>query len=220
MKCTKCSTVITPVVAIDIDGTMGLYHEHFLGFAEQYLGFEVLWDYKGGQPFRQWFKKQFTTTDDVWHDVKLAYRQGGMKRSMPVYPGAYELCKNIRTLGGAELWVTTTRPYIRHDNIDPDTREWLRRNNILYDYLLYDGQKYQKLGDLVGSRVVAVLDDLAEELEEASSVFGSDVAILRMNSFNEYSRPYHQQVRSLHQAEVLILDKLRIWKEQHEDGRI
>jgi hypothetical protein len=44
---------------------------------------------------------------------------------------------------GAEVWLTTTRPHDRFDRVDPDTREWCRRNGINFDGLLYDGDKME-----------------------------------------------------------------------------
>jgi hypothetical protein len=214
MKCTECNKTIKPVVAIDIDGTMGQYHKHFLEYASGYINRRVYDHYVGNQPFKEWFCTTYRVNTDAWHDIKLAYRQGGMKRTMPVYDGAAALCRSVMQ-EGAELWVTTTRPYIRHDNIDPDTREWLRRNNIRYDYLIYDGDKYQKLAALVGAeRVCAVLDDLEEELLEARTLFGERAPILRMNAFNK-AFTFNPRAASLPMAERVIRDRIRIWKERY-----
>jgi hypothetical protein len=222
MRCTNCNKAIKPVVAVDIDGTMGLYHMHFLEFAAAYLGRPIYTHYVGNQPFKEWFCMTYRCTPDDWHDIKLAYRQGGMKRTMPAYPDAATLCESIMK-AGAELWVTTTRPYIRHDNIDPDTREWLRRNGIKYDYMIYDGHKYHKLRQLVGKdRVCAVLDDLREEIVEASSMFGGDVPILRVNSFNTAFKesannmlPVVPIATNLEMAFRLISDRIKTWEKQH-----
>lgn len=218
MLCTRCQEEVRPVVAIDIDGTMGRYHEHFLKFAEDYLDKEVPWDFQSTDHFRNWFKLRFGTSDDVWHDVKLAYRQGGMKRSMPVYPYASNLTEFIREKG-AELWITTTRPYIRHDNIDPDTREWLRRNHIRYDYILYDGHKYQKLKNLVGlDRIAFVFDDLKEELIEARLAgFNPDALWLRRNAFNgAYVWPH--VTGNLSDATKFIGDRIEQWRREYDQG--
>jgi hypothetical protein len=216
MLCTNCREEVKPVVALDIDGTTGRYHEHFLRFAEHYLDSEVPWDFDSSEPFRNWFKKRFGTSDDVWHDVKLAYRQGGMKRSMQVYPYARNLAEFIREQG-AELWITTTRPYIRHDNIDPDTREWLRRNGIVYDYILYDGHKYQKLKDLVGvERIAMVIDDLQEELFEAKLAgFRSDGLWLRRNAFNG-AMVWPHVVENLSDASRFVNDRINQWRREHD----
>lgn len=216
MKCTECNRTIKPVVAVDIDGTMGMYHTHFLDFASDYLNQQVKDHYIGNQPFKEWFCSNYRVTTDVWHDIKLAYRQGGLKRTMPVYPDARELCQSVQK-AGAELWVTTTRPYIRHDNIDPDTREWLRRHHIPYDYLIYDGHKYQKLAQLVGrARVCAVLDDLLEELYEAESVFDINVPILRRTTFNRaFKQDPYRQATNLEMASRFIIDRIKVWKEHY-----
>jgi hypothetical protein len=213
---------VRPVVAIDIDGTMGKYHEHFWDFARGWLGVPVPDDaetYRGDTTFKKWFLTEYETYNvsvDTWHDIKLAYRQGGMKRTMPVYPFAAELCEQV-VAAGAELWLTTTRPYIRHDNVDPDTREWLLRNGIIYHYLIYDGRKYNKLKDLVGEdRVVAVLDDLPEEITKAGELFGKDVPIWRMNQFNvAWTEHRTFTVPDLLKASVEIKVRIRSWKREH-----
>jgi phosphoglycolate phosphatase-like HAD superfamily hydrolase len=155
--------VLRPVVAIDIDGTMGFYHEHFLKFAAQWLQrtLPVYWD--GSQPF--W--RTLGTSKQTYRQIKLCYRQGGMKRSMAPMPFASALSRAVRA-AGAELWVCTTRPYLRLDNIDPDTRFWLRNNGIQYDGVLFGENKYRDLAAMVGTdRVVAMLDDEPEQIARA-----------------------------------------------------
>jgi hypothetical protein len=214
VKCTECNRDLKPVVALDIDGTMGMYHDHFLYFASGYLNQQIKDHYVANQPFKEWFCYNYRVSEDIWHDIKLAYRQGGMKRTMPVYTDAKTLASAVRS-AGAELWVTTTRPYIRHDNIDPDTREWLRRNHINYDYLIYDGHKYDKLARLVGhERVCAVVDDLIEEVEEAEKLFGPEVPILRKTKYNR-SYQYPRQATSLLMAMRIVEDKIKQWRKDY-----
>lgn len=156
-----------PLVALDIDGTLGDYHGHFLRFAEGWLGRAMPDPAKINPGFPLW---EFMEVDrTTYRAIKLAYRQGGLKRSMPAYPHAAELTAAIRDTG-AEVWICTTRPYQRHDSIDPDTQEWLRRNEIIWDSLLYDyvGRKYSKYEELArqaGRRVAMIVDDLPEALE-------------------------------------------------------
>jgi FMN phosphatase YigB (HAD superfamily) len=170
-----------PVVALDIDGTLGDYHGHFLRFAEQWYGRAMPnpSEVTGGVPLYKWMR----TSKDTYRQCKLAYRQGGLKRSMPAYEGASELTHAIRK-DGAEVWIATTRPYLRLDNIDPDTRHWLRRNKIQFDGVLYGEHKYRDLKRILGPRVLFVVDDLPEMIDQALSL--GMRAMLRRQPYNEY----------------------------------
>lgn len=157
---------LKPVVALDLDGTLGDYHGHFLKFAEGWFG----QSFPDPQEFNPGLKLWEHMKVDVaeYRKCKLAYRQGGMKRTMPIYPYASELTKTIRARS-TEVWICTSRPYERLDNIDPDTRECLRRNGIEYDHILYGPEKYAELAAQVGRhRVAAVVDDLPEMIEAAA----------------------------------------------------
>lgn len=172
-----------PVVALDIDGTSGEHHAHFIWFAQLWLGRSLpsATQFTGGVPFH----KYLGISRSTYNQIKLAYRQGGMKRCMPVYTGIGEFSRHVRK-AGCQLWITTTRPYLRLDNIDPDTRHWLRnRAHIQHDAVLYGQHKYRDLAKAVGrERVVMVYDDLPEMLEQANSV-GLPVT-LRLQPYNAY----------------------------------
>lgn len=172
-----------PVVALDIDGTAGDHHGHFTKFAEAYVGKPMppVDQFTGGVHF----SKHLGISRRTYNEVKLAYRQGGLKRSMPVYEGIGNFTRYIRTRG-VQVWICTTRPYLRLDNIDPDTRHWLtKRAHIQYDALLYGPHKYRDLARAVGvERVVMVYDDLPAMAEQAMGL-GLPVT-LRMQPYNAY----------------------------------
>jgi hypothetical protein len=213
MKCTECNKVLKPVVAIDIDGTLGDFHGHFWDFMRSYLGVECPDPtpiYDGSISFKGWAMEHYLISDSEWADIKLAYRQGGMKRSMPIKPGASALVYELREYG-AEIWITTTRPYLRLDNIDPDTRAWLERNRIPYDGLLYDEEKYAKLFQYIGGeRVVAVLDDLMEECYNAEMYFGPDVPIMMRNPYNLATKFAHMS-SDLLEVQSVIKRRIDEW---------
>jgi hypothetical protein len=192
-----------PIIAMDIDGTMADYHGWFLKFAELYLGkpMPAAHEINPGKPLHEHMR----IGKPKYREVKLAYRQGGMKRAMPVLDGAHALASAIRApFGhrvslnrgisyvrglGCELWVCTTRPYLRLDNIDPDTREWMRRNKFKYDALLFDSvggdNKYQELWRQAGERVVAAVEDLPEQAERALRA-GVPYVLLRDQPYNRH----------------------------------
>lgn len=155
-------------MALDIDGTLGDYYTHFTNFLCDYYSVRMdVNEYKGHETFKEWFEKK-GIDEFEYRQAKLAYRQGGQKRTMPVFSWTEPLVRALRQSHGVELWIATARPYLRLDNIDPDTREWLRRNNIQYDGLLYGADKYERLVDTVGAeRIVAVVDDQPDMIESA-----------------------------------------------------
>lgn len=175
-----------PVVALDIDGTLSDYHGWFTRFAELWTG-RAMPDptlNTDGVPLYKWLGMSKAN----YRQCKLAYRQGGMKRSMPCYPGSSELTREIRK-AGCEVWICTTRPYLRLDNIDPDTRHWLRRNRIQYDGVIFGDHKYRELVRLVGAeQVLLVVDDLPPMCEQALSL--GLPTVLRSQPYNvNYENP-------------------------------
>ena len=172
-----------PVVALDIDGTLGAYHTHFTKFAEAWVGKEMppADQMTGGVPFH----KHLGISRATYRRVKLAYRQGGMKRSMPVYPHAGELTRMVRK-AGCQVWICTTRPYLSLDNIEPDTRHWLKdRAHIQFDNVLFGEHKYRDLKRAVGlERVVMVVDDLPAMADQAIDL--GMRAYLRTTVYNDW----------------------------------
>lgn len=209
MKCTDCQRSLRPVVAVDIDGTLGMYHEQFHQFAENYWQRPMDPTYPGSGKFGDWLGM----TPVEYRECKLAYRQGGGKRTMPVYAGARLFMKTLKGLG-AEIWLTTTRPYLRLDSTDPDTRFWLETHGIHYDYLLYDSDKYQKLAEYVDNdRVVMILDDLEEQVNAATELFGDRAWMISRQSNHTSSC---QKVASLVAAANLATEQITEWNKNHE----
>jgi hypothetical protein len=212
VQCTECSAKIKPVVALDIDGTLGDYHGHFLQFAEGYLGHSLRKDWCG-RPAN--WEEYLGLDRRTYRDIKLAYRQGGMKRTMPVYEGAHLLSTTLKQKG-AEVWITTTRPYNRLDSVDPDTQEWLHRHGINYDHLLYDEDKYLNLAGIIDpTRVVMVLDDLPEQCAVAQEMFGHGTVVIRANTHNYYDLHKWQRVQDLNQARLEAIIRIKEWYANH-----
>lgn len=208
-----------PVVAVDIDGTIADYHSWFLMFARLYFGRDLPQAHENNPGLPLY--KFMGVTKAQYRECKLAYRQGGMKRSMPVLPGASELVRRIRGTG-AEVWICTTRPYLRLDNIDPDTREWLRRNDIKYDALLFDGtggdSKYRELARQAGGRVVCALEDLPEQAERAAKV-GIQYVFLRDQPYNRHYKINEQwRWARAEQAWDLVSLAIADWKRRRGYG--
>ncbi len=207
MKCTDCNTLIYPVVGLDIDGTLGQYHQHFVVFLNNYFGrpfVQMEWNGEGE------FSDHLGLTKHEYREAKLAYRQGGYKRWMPVYPGAAELVAALHRLD-VEVWLCTTRPWLRLDNIDPDTREWCRRTGIEFDGMLFGEDKYAQLLARVGpQRIVAVVDDEVGQLQQAYRL--PLPTILRKHDFN-FDLRWSPYVRTLTALEAMLAGLVTSWKE-------
>lgn len=210
MLCTKCFAPVKPVAAVDIDGTLAQYHRHFLEFASAYYDQPMDLHYDGSVPLNVWMER----TLEEYRSCKLAYRLGGMKRVMPAYGKPSVHLEMLRRLG-VELWITTTRPYLKLDNTDPDTREWLRRHGILYDGLIYDEDKYAVLADIVGtSRVIGVVDDLAENYDRAADLGLHPILMSRTHNRGD-RRPV--EVSSVQRAVGMLYVRARRWEEANAD---
>lgn len=163
-----------PVIALDIDGTLLAYHEHFLRFAAGYFGHDPedpgYLDYDARLPLH----KHLRVSKVSYRKCKLAYRRGQLKRSLPKlpepYPQADELTRTLRRWG-CDVWLCTTRPYLSHDEVDDATRHNLRRNGVVYQGIIWGEHKYRELVRTVGKhRIVGVLDDLPEMCRQASDL--------------------------------------------------
>jgi FMN phosphatase YigB (HAD superfamily) len=195
-----------PVVAIDIDGTLGDFHGHFLRFAQEWYGRAMPdpTEINPGLPLHKFMR----TSKATYRQCKLAYRQGGLERSMPAYPGASELTVQLRR-GGCEVWICTTRPYLKHDTQSPNTVHWLRRNGIQWDHMLSGPHKYRDLVKQVGKeRVVAVLDDLPEMIEQANSL--GLWTMIRDQPYNRHFQ-WHYRAHDLFEAQRTIVNQELDW---------
>ena len=171
MKCTDCHTSLAPVAIFDIDGTLAQYHFALAKFCIDYWDLRpalatydlvVGWDGEGK------FREALGLSQDDYREAKLAFRQGGMKRTMhPYYDGGFESIGELRNLG-VEIWYVTARPWQRLDNVDPDTRFWLNRHHLPVDGLLFDeSDKYGRLirDHIDPGRIIGIVDDLPEQYD-------------------------------------------------------
>lgn len=185
-----------PIFGVDIDGTLGLYHEHFTRFASAYVGRSLpsAESYRGGS-----FATHLGLSKSTYRKIKLAYRRGGLKRSMPVFDGASDLTASLRKRG-AIVVLCTTRPYLSLENIDEDTRHWAQRNRVQHDYIIWGENKYRDLSRF-GSRVVGVLEDEPALVKQAVDC-GLRTA-MRLRQYNEHveiegaTPAYFGQVRDI-----------------------
>jgi hypothetical protein len=211
-RCSHCSAEILPIVCIDVDGTISEYHHSLAEFCSRYWNIDVPWESWDGDGD---FEEYLGLTRVQYREAKLAYRQGGFKRWSPTMPELTDLLsilKDLRAQQLVEVWITTTRPWMRLDSVDPDTRHWLDRNFPIYDHILYDDHKYSKLANLVDrDRVVAVVDDLPEMVLEASESFPGAAVMMIDRSHNRLAPLSIPRVHGLNEFAVIAREEVEQW---------
>lgn len=200
--------LLPPIVAVDYDGTLGVYHEHFRRFAEEYIGKPLRGGYDGSVPFYKWLGMGKAT----YRQCKLAYRRGGLKRSMPPYAGGKEFTRSVRK-AGALVFICTTRPFLAFDNIEPDTVHNMRRHGIQHDYLLSGEHKYRELCKTVGKKqIVMVLEDQDDMLSQALSL--RLPAVRMRHAHNDVCDvKVDTEVSTLWAAQEVALARIQLYKE-------
>jgi FMN phosphatase YigB (HAD superfamily) len=193
-------------VVWDIDGTLAEYHDHLGSMACEYWNQDWPdghWD--GSGEFEDWLG----LTKAQYRQAKMAFRQGGYKRTMPVYADIlpiYFTTRRWRSLAQAELWIATHRPWMRLDNIDPDTQWWLQSREFDYDHLLFSEDKYADLVKQVDhERVIAVFDDLPEMVDRAI-----DLGL----PARQVARPHNQAAGQKHPTQGTVGELSRWLSEQ------
>jgi len=208
---------LAPVYAFDIDGTLGDYYEHFRWFAQLYLQKPVVADWSRAR-FSGEFSDALGLDKELYRDIKLAYRQGGMKRSLPpLDDGVSDLIQSVRGLG-VQAWITTTRPWQRLDNIDPDTQFWINHIVGKVDGVIYGEDKYLDLIDIVGrDRILGLVDDLPENILRASEL--DLAAIMRHGAHNRQFREMRPETLvATHSVEIYnhVRIQLEVYKEHQK----
>lgn len=176
-----------PIIALALDGSLADTHGHFLRFAALYFGKQLASPHETNPGLKPWHFLKITRAqfDDCW----LAYELGAMKRSAPCLEGASAVTARLQR-DGCEVWLTTARRTSASiDRVDADTLEWIRRNGIKYDALIYEPRqlrnKYKYLRDQLRDDKRVILgcaEDVPEQALWATKML--DVPVWMRNSPN------------------------------------
>ncbi|MDI6840462.1 MAG: dUTP diphosphatase [bacterium] len=145
------------VVGVDIDGVLADYPRSFVDFINKELGTNYTMD-------------KVTSYDiydclgiptEIGMRIKDRYRQTGQKRFIPVIPGAVEFLQELRNLG-YKIMLLTARPYPQYKRIFADTMEWLQKNGLVFDSIIFDKKKEERLVKEFGAnKIEFFVDDVA-----------------------------------------------------------
>lgn len=152
------------IVGVDIDGVLAQYPKNFVDFINDQLGTD--------------HDVSEVTSYDIYDDLgiplelglklKDEYRQTGQKRFIPVHEGAEEFLRSLHE-AGYKVVLLTARPYEKYKRIVADTMEWLDKNNLYYDALVFGENKHEILLDKYDpDQIEFFVDDVLGNAEDIS----------------------------------------------------
>lgn len=125
-----------PVAIVDIDGVLSDYPNCFYDWIKDNVK-ELGNSITSRTRAKFLFDNTSITEQEIW---KRDYRRSGVKADLPVLPGAKEFLSMVRSRG-LKVILLTNRPYDEHYRIYPDTLEWLSKNDLQYDGILWARDK-------------------------------------------------------------------------------
>ena len=125
------------VICLDIDGILCDYTTTWLKFIENNFPGELV----------IYTKEDVTSLDlsmtlknpSKYKELKHLFRESGAKRQAIVNPGAKELL--IRLSKNYKIVLVTARPVQIYKRIYADTIEWLKKNELYFDFLVFEEDK-------------------------------------------------------------------------------
>lgn len=167
------------IAGVDIDGVLAAYPEHFVNFINKRMGT----DYKVSEIKEYNMKKAFKELPDgVIGELKDEFRQSGEKRYIPVLPGAKKFLEILHRKG-FKIVLLSARPYKKYKRIFADTQEWLDKNDLIHDAILWDEDKCNRLIREFGKDNVSFF--VEDNLNNANS-------IAKVSKVYLINRPYNQ----------------------------
>jgi len=140
----------SPVVAVDIDGVLNDYPGCFLRWVSP----------PAEEPFETLAALREKVGPKRYREIKDEYRKSGAKREQGVRPGAREMLNGLRAAGYSVV-LLSKRPYWRFYRIYADTLEWLERNGLRCDAVLFHREKHRKILEDFPNLIAMVEDDPA-----------------------------------------------------------
>jgi len=172
------------IVAVDIDGVLSEYPWSFVKWLIESELFDP--SYKSGIP---------NTTEDIISAVggyanysahKHEYRMSGQKLYADVQPWASSFLKELREMG-YKVILLSARPYKKYVRIFADTLEWLDKHDLIYDAVLFDGDKEEVIINRF-PQMTAFIDDEWGNIKKVSDA-GFQTFWITKEKPNEFNIP-------------------------------
>jgi len=165
------------IAGIDIDGVIAKYPEHFLDFINRKVGADLkvedLDEYN--------IYEALDLPKELTKKLKDEFRQSGEKRFIPPMEGAKSFLEKLKR-NGYHIVLLSARPYKKYKRIFADTKEWLEKNELVHDAILWDENKCNRLIREFGKNSVQFF--VEDNLENANDIATTSKVYLIDRSYN------------------------------------
>ena len=147
------------IVFVDIDGVLASWPKTYINFVNKKFNtnYNTLKNIENNLD-----KRELYTT-------KQEYRLSGIKSNMDVLEGAHLFLEKLKQFG-YYIILLTARPYKKIFRIYSDTLEWLKKNNLYFDAILWDEEKEKYIIEHFNiDNVVFCIDDSIENINKLSA---------------------------------------------------
>jgi hypothetical protein len=167
--------LIGPVVILDLDNVLCDYPLGFIQWVQQSKWKDMLGVDEAAQAYLgkgyEWINaRNLGCSEEVWADMKHAFRTSASKRTLPMRPKAAEFTRWCRDQGWAVI-ILTSRPIDRYPSLYDDTLYWLSSNSFAYDYIWWGFDKAHAINVRhIASQVVFTVDDEEQFVRQYLSI--------------------------------------------------
>ena len=118
--------ILQKTCIIDIDGVLNYYPQTYVDYVNSELNanFNDLNEIKAELSYT------------MYRNIKKGYRTTGYKENLDVREGARELLYYLKSKG-YYIIILTARPIDEYNSLLQQTTNWLKKNNLVYDYLTF-----------------------------------------------------------------------------------
>lgn len=122
------------VCIFDIDGVLNYYPDSYVEFVNDKLGtdYQDLYEVKDKISYSEYRK------------LKKEYRTSGYKENLLVRPEAFNSLLEIKNRG-YYIIILSSRPVQEINSLIMQTTNWLRKNGLIYDYLIFEKEKHLEI---------------------------------------------------------------------------
>ena len=118
------------VCFLDVDGVLNFYPQCWIDYINMKLNKEI----------KTLDEAKNVLSYKTYTDLKRDYRESNYKRNLKIRKGA-DAFSHFLKKKGYKIIIITRRPFEEHPGLIDGTIEWLKKNHILFDELLFERNK-------------------------------------------------------------------------------